>query len=75
MKFLGYTHWFMSIIVSHMKDHYISVYQDRYATSIVAKYLNTATVNSSTKCYKTTFPSDTIFTKADTYTSDKKLRS
>ena len=25
VKFLGYAHWFMSIRISHMKDHYISV--------------------------------------------------
>ena len=37
VKFLGYTHWFMSIIIYQMKDHSISVYQSRYATSIVAK--------------------------------------
>ena len=37
VNFLGYAHWFMSIIISQMKDHSISVYQARYATSIVAK--------------------------------------
>ena len=37
VKFLGCAHWFMSISISHMKDHSISVDQDRYATSIVAK--------------------------------------
>ena len=47
--FLGYSHWFMSIIISQMKDHYISVDQDRYATSVVAKYLDTAIVKVSTK--------------------------
>ena len=36
-NFLGYAHWLMSIIISHMKDHSISVDQSRYATSIVAK--------------------------------------
>ena len=29
VKFLGYSHWFMSIIISQMKDHYISVDQAR----------------------------------------------
>ena len=47
MKFLGYAHWFISIIIYHMKDHSISVGQDKYATSIVAKYLDTATVKLS----------------------------
>ena len=37
VNFLGYAHWFMSIRISQMKDHSISVDQDRYATSIVAK--------------------------------------
>ena len=54
-----------------MRDHYIYVYQDRYATSAVVKYLDTATVNTSTKFYKTNFPSDMILTKADAYTSDE----
>ena len=37
VNFLVYAHWFMSIIISQMKDHSISVDQARYATSIVAK--------------------------------------
>ena len=56
-----------------MKDHSISVYQSIYATSIVAKYFDTDTVKSSKKCYKTTLPSDMIFTKADAYTSDENF--
>ena len=39
VNFLGYAHWFMSIIISQMRDHSISVDQARYATSIVSKYL------------------------------------
>ena len=58
-----------------MKDHSIYLDQARYSTSIVAKYLDTATVKASTKFYKATFPSDMIFTKDDTSTSDKKLIS
>ena len=38
-----------------MKDHSISVDQARYATSIVAKYLDTATVKGSKKIYNTKF--------------------
>ena len=60
----------MSIKISQLKDHCISVDQARYATSIVAKYLDTATVKVSTKFYKKTFPSDMIFTKEDVSTSD-----
>ena len=37
VHFLGYAHWFTSIRISQMKDHYISMDQARYATSIVAK--------------------------------------
>ena len=49
VNFLGYAHWFMSIRMSQMKDHSISVDQARYATYIVTKYLDTATVKASTK--------------------------
>ena len=63
VNFLGYSHWFMSIRISQMKDHSISVDQSRYATSIVAKYLDTATVKVSKRFYKTTFPADMIFIK------------
>ena len=31
VNFLGYAHWFMSIIIPHMMDHSISVDQGRYA--------------------------------------------
>ena len=61
--FLGYVHWFIKIRIHQMKNHSISVYQARYATSIVAKYLDTATNKVSTKFYKTTLPADMIFTK------------
>ena len=49
VNFLGYAHWFMSTIISQMKDYSISVDQARFDTSIVAKYLDTATVKASTK--------------------------
>ena len=75
VNFLGYAHWFMSIRIYQMKDYSISVDQDRYATSIVAKYLDTATVKTSKKFYKTTFPSDMIFTKSDASTSDEKVEN
>ena len=73
VKFLGYAHWFMSIRISQLKDHSISLYQDRYATSIVAKYLDTTTVKVSKLFYKTTFPADMIFTKEDVSTSDEQV--
>ena len=56
-----------------MKDHSISVDQAKYDTSIVAKYLNIATVKASTHFYKTTVPYDMIFTKDDTSTSDEQV--
>ena len=54
VNFLGYAHWFMSIITYHIKDHSISVDQDIYATSIVEKYLDTATFKSGKTFHKTT---------------------
>ena len=71
MNFLGYAHWFMSIIISQIRDHSISVDQARYATSIVAEYLDTATVKEGKKFYNNTLPSDMIFTKYDKSTSDE----
>ena len=65
----------MSIRISQLKDHSISMYQARYATYIVAKYLDTATVNVSNKFYKTTLPSDMILTKEDVSTSDEKIET
>ena len=47
VSLLVYTHWFMSIIISQIKDHYIYVYQARYDTSIVSTYLDTAIVKAS----------------------------
>ena len=58
-----------------MKDHSISVDHAGYATSIVAEYLDTATVRKIKTFYKTTFPSDMIFTKAGAYTSDEKVEN
>ena len=51
----------------------IYLYQARYATSVVAKYLDTATVKASTKFYKTKFPDDMIFTKEDVSTIDEQV--
>ena len=56
-----------------MKNHFIFVGQARYATSSVAKYLDTATVNVSTKFYKTILPADIIFTKEHISTSDEEV--
>ena len=72
-NFLLYAHWFISIQISQMKDHYISVYKSRYATSSVAEYLDTATVTTSTNDYKTTLPYDMVFTKSDASNIDEKV--
>ena len=56
-----------------MKDNSISVDQDRYSTSIVEKYLDTATFKASKKFYKTILLSDIIFTKYDKYTSNEQV--
>ena len=53
-----------------MKDYSISVDQAIYATPVVEKYLDTATIKTSTEFYKNTLPSDMIFKKYDTNTSD-----
>ena len=47
VNFLGYAHWFMSIRISKLKDHYISVYKSRYSSSIVEKYLDTDTMKEN----------------------------
>ena len=73
VEFLGYSHWLMSIRIYQMKDHSISVYQAGYFTSIVEKYLDTATVKKSKKFYNINLPSDMIFTKSDTSTSDEQV--
>ena len=56
-----------------MRDNYISLYQARYATSIVSKYTDTFTVKTSRKFYNTNFPSDMILTKNDVSTSDEQV--
>ena len=67
--------FFMSIIISQKKYHLVSVYQDIYATYIVNNYLDTSTVKTRTKFYKTTFPSDIIFTKYNASTSADQVEN
>ena len=73
VNFMSYAHWFMSIRISQFKYYSISVDQVIYATSIVAKYLDTATVKVGTEFYKTTLPADIIFTKEYVSTSDEQV--
>ena len=63
VKFLGYADWFMYIRISQLNDNYISVDQARYATYVVAKYLDTVTIKLNSKFHKTNLPHDMIFTK------------
>ena len=63
VNFLRFAHWFMSIRISQLKYHSISVDQARYATSVVAKYLDTVKNKVSNMFYKTTLPADMIFRK------------
>ena len=73
MNFLGYANWFTTIGISQMKDHSISMDQARYATSIVAKYLDTATVKVRKTFYNIALPDDIIFKKEDVSTSDEQV--
>ena len=59
--------------MSQMKNYYISVYQARYNTSVVAKDLDTDTFKVSKMFYKTTLPADMIFSKEDVSTSDEQV--
>ena len=56
-----------------MKYHSIYVNQAKYGTSVVEKYLDTAIFKTSKKFYRTTFPSDIIFTKSDASPSDYQV--
>ena len=49
------------------------MYQARYATSVVAKYLDTAIVKVSNKFYRTILTADIILTKEDLSTSDEQV--
>ena len=73
VNLLVFSHWFMSIKISHLKYHSISVDQARYATSVVAKCLDTATVKTSTIFYKTTFTSDMVFIQDYVSTIDEQV--
>ena len=72
MNFLGYAHWFMSIMISQIRGHSISEDQDRYATYVVINDLHTDTMKKS-KFHNTTLPHDMIFTKEYTSTSYEQV--
>ena len=64
MNFIGYAHCFISISISQLRYHCISVDQARYATFFVAKYLDTATIKANSKFRKTNLPHDMIHSEA-----------
>ena len=73
LNLLGYSHWFIYIIISHLKDHFNIVDQDMYATYVVEEYLETATIKENSEFHNTTLRHEIIFTKEYDYTSDKQV--
>ena len=63
VNFLLNSHWFMSNIISQLKDYSISVDQASYATAVVSKYLDIAKIKENFKFHKTSLPNDMVFTK------------
>ena len=63
----------MSIRISQLKDHSISLDQARYATYVVENYLDTSTIKENPKFQKINSPHDIIFTKEDASTSDEQV--
>ena len=61
------------LVVGPVCDTGLPRFQHIYATSIVAKYLDTVTVKVSKTFYETTFPADIIFTKEYVSTSDEQV--
>ena len=64
---------FMSIAISQLKEHYISVDQYRYATSVIAKYLDTSKIEENKNFHKTTLPHDMLFNIEYASTSDEQV--
>ena len=50
-------------MISQLKDHSILEDEDRSATSVVRKYLDSITIKENPKFHNTTLPHDMIFTK------------
>ena len=46
-ELIRYAHSFIYIMISELNNHYVSVNQARYATSVVAKYLDTAVIKQN----------------------------
>ena len=63
----------MSIGISQINHHYVSLDQARYATSVFATYLDTSTIKENSRFHKTTLTPDMIFTKEYSYTIDEQV--
>ena len=64
----------MSIRISKLKEHSISLDQAIYATYVVENYLDTATIKENRKFHKITLPHDIVFTKEDASTNDEQVK-
>ena len=73
VNFLGCSHQFKFIIISQLKNHSISVYQDRYSTYVIANYLDTATIKENSKSNNTILSHYMIFTKEGASTSIEQV--
>ena len=74
VNFLGYAHFFMSILISQLKDHYISVVQASYATYVVKTYLDASTIKEISNIHNTILYNDIIFIKEDASTGDEQVK-
>ena len=70
VNLLGYSYWCIFIRVSQSKDHCVLVDQARYATSVVEKYIDTATIKKTSNFNNAPLPNDMIFTKEYASTID-----
>ena len=63
----------MSINISQLTDHSISVDQARYATSLVEQYLDTVTIKENPNFHKATSTRNMVFTNKYALTSDEQM--
>ena len=63
----------MTIMISLLKEHYISADQSRYDKCMFAKYLYTSTIKDNSKFHKSTLPHDMISTEEYASTIDEQV--
>ena len=73
VNLLIFSHCFISISDSHLRENSISVYQAKNNTSVVDKYLDITIIKKITKLYNTTLPYDMILIKDYEYTIDDQV--